>query len=341
MTERATTPNTDADRQIHATRSGSLPFVQLATAVVRDPSLSANARTVYAIIATFVSLDTREFPLYRTTISKLLGKSPDTVDRAVDELVAKGILTVVPQWAPNGRPAASRFILHDVEMGVPDRGTRTGADMGTVADTAGMGTRADIRNGAAIPGMGTGADMGMGAAKGMGTGAAGVWAPVRTITRVSTPEPEPEALLDRDAVEQNGTTPPSKAKARKTTTTDPAVTQARDIVGRYMDWWAVTKGGPIVNSSRMFNALVRNCVTPALKAGHPDEHIRSTLAACARAGHEWPSDQVWRRVLDGGTPHTNGTPRPPSAGYHDGVALARRLAAEEQATQPPAIGGPQ
>lgn len=74
--------------------------------------------------------------------------------------------------------------------------------------------------------------------------------------------------------------------------------QARGIVREYMDWRASEKGKPLLNSSRMYHALVNEYVEPALKAGYDEALIRERLGDSARAGHEWPTGNAWRSLLD-------------------------------------------
>lgn len=79
---------------------------------------------------------------------------------------------------------------------------------------------------------------------------------------------------------------------------DPLTSQARDIVKRYMDWRKAEKGKPLLKSSDMYHALVNEYVRPALSSGYGEKHISNTLAASARDGHEWPTQNAWRRLLD-------------------------------------------
>lgn len=160
----------EGNEEVSVTRSQALPFVQLSTEVIRDPSLSPNARALYAIIATFADLSTRSYMLYRSDLAGLMGKSMDTVDRAVRELEAAGILTVEQQRTPGRVLTASLYTLHDVGRGVPVRGSRKGA-----------GTRKDAGRGVAAP-----------VRRGSRTRAEGVAAPVRQYEQESLQEPEQE-----------------------------------------------------------------------------------------------------------------------------------------------------
>lgn len=117
---------------------------------------------------------------------------------------------------------------------------------------------------------------------------------------LEAPQPSPVTLpMDpppESAAAAPSRKPPSRRKSKPATapTYDP---KAVAIVKGYMDWWKTTKGGPILKSSDMYHALIQHFVTPALEAGWPERTIRNALAGCARGGHEWPSDAIWRRAL--------------------------------------------
>jgi hypothetical protein len=162
-----------ADTEIRVARARALPFVQLSTEIIRDQTLSPNAKTLYAIIATFADLATRSYQLYRSELAELMGRSTDTVDRAAKELVMAGVLTVEQQHGTGNVLKASIYTIHDVERGVPDRGSRTRADI-----------RADAGTGVAAP-----------ARRGSRTRAEGVPAPMRQKTQ----EPVQEPVQEREA----------------------------------------------------------------------------------------------------------------------------------------------
>lgn len=179
-----------SDAAVEVKRSRALPFVQVSTEIVRDPDLSPNARALYVILATFVDMSTRQWQLYRSELARLMGRSVDTVDRASSELVESGILTIEQRRREGSNVLdASIYTLHDVERGVPDRGTRTGA--GTSKD-AGRGVAAPVRVGSR-------------------THAEGVPAPVRQLTRVLQ-EPLQESLLNSSAVSTNEPAEDDKSK---------------------------------------------------------------------------------------------------------------------------------
>ena len=130
-----------------------LPFVQLPTSVIRDPGLTVVARMLYAVVATYADLTTREATLLRSTLAKDLNRSRDTVDRAVAELVKAGLLTVTHRKNDKGVSISSLYTLKHPLAAYPQvAGGRTGADtpMGNSAAT-GMGTPAGMGTGAATP----------------------------------------------------------------------------------------------------------------------------------------------------------------------------------------------
>jgi hypothetical protein len=99
--------------------------------------------------------------------------------------------------------------------------------------------------------------------------------------------------------------------------------EARSVVAAYMDWWKSEKRTPILRSSEMFHALLNTYAAPALRAGWSRAQVANALAGCARGGAEWPSEQQWRRALDGKFPGQPGNPqnapRPTGAGVWDRV----------------------
>jgi len=153
-----------------------LPWVKVSTEVIRDSGLTVVARLLYAVIASYADLQTLEATLLRSTLAKAVGKSRDTVDRAVADLVKAGLLEVTNRRNDSGVLVASTFRL------TPPRETnQQAAGMGTGAHTPG-GTNAPTPGGMGMDagtGMGTGAGMGTDAHTGGGTGADTVWAPVR------------------------------------------------------------------------------------------------------------------------------------------------------------------
>jgi DNA-binding Lrp family transcriptional regulator len=96
---------------------------------------------------------------------------------------------------------------------------------------------------------------------------------------------------------------PSRKRKPKTVKADAYRPEVTAIVNRYISWRrSETHVAKLLKESELFHALVTSYVAPALDVGHDDRIISNALAACARAGHEWPSDTMWRRVLGGQPP---------------------------------------
>lgn len=98
-------------------RSGGPTYGKFDIDWMRDPELSPNARTLYCILVTFADLDDSRdncFPT-RQTLARMLGKSVDTVDRAMNELSAYGAVTVIAQYDPKYPKVrdANLYQLHD------------------------------------------------------------------------------------------------------------------------------------------------------------------------------------------------------------------------------------
>lgn len=92
---------------------------------------------------------------------------------------------------------------------------------------------------------------------------------------------------------------PRRAGSTKTAALSEAETAARGVVKRYVDWVKEQNGGRVFDSSRMFNALVKAFVTPAIEDGWTELEVRGALHDSFREGHEIPSKDAWRRYLSG------------------------------------------
>jgi hypothetical protein len=100
--------------------------------------ISANAVRLYGILNRFANSRGRAWPS-RKTIADLMRVSVATIDRAKDELVELGALTVEPRTTPSGDPSSNLYILHTSivdNMGTPSpmrEGllTREGRGIGT------------------------------------------------------------------------------------------------------------------------------------------------------------------------------------------------------------------
>jgi len=101
--------------------------------------ISANAVRLYAILNRFANSRGRAWPS-RKTIADLMRVSVATIDRAKDELVELGALTVEARTTPSGDPSSNLYTLHTSQgdtngpsspmtQGTPtheERGTPTG-----------------------------------------------------------------------------------------------------------------------------------------------------------------------------------------------------------------------
>lgn len=73
--------------------------------------ISANAVRLYAILNRFANSRGRAWPS-RKTIADLMRVSVATIDRAKDELVELGALTVEARTTPSGDPSSNLYTLH-------------------------------------------------------------------------------------------------------------------------------------------------------------------------------------------------------------------------------------
>lgn len=73
--------------------------------------ITANAVRLYAVLNRFANSRGHAWPS-RKTIADLMGVSVATVDRAKDELVDIGALTIQPRTTPSGDPSSNLYILH-------------------------------------------------------------------------------------------------------------------------------------------------------------------------------------------------------------------------------------
>lgn len=73
--------------------------------------ISANAVRLYAILNRFANSRGHAWPS-RKTIADLMRVSVATIDRAKDELVELGALTIEARMTPSGDPSSNLYILH-------------------------------------------------------------------------------------------------------------------------------------------------------------------------------------------------------------------------------------
>lgn len=109
--------------------------------VVRDARLSTNARTAYAILATFADADRAAWPGV-ATLTELIGASEATTHRALRELVDAGHLAVVRRFDDEGRQRSNRYVLDPAPRG---EGVTHDTPEGVTRDR-GEGVTGDTRN---------------------------------------------------------------------------------------------------------------------------------------------------------------------------------------------------
>lgn len=119
-------------------RRRRLPFAIVAPHVIRDPSISVNARLLYAVLCTYANEYGNCWPSVSTVLEGL-GMSDRTRRRAQSELVEAGVLTITTQLDSRGRRTLNLYTLTDMPEGTParvpgsDPGTGAGGDGGTGA----------------------------------------------------------------------------------------------------------------------------------------------------------------------------------------------------------------
>ena len=78
---------------------------------VLHADISSNAVRLYGVLNRFANSRGHAWPS-RKTIAELMRVSVATVDRAKDELVEVGALTVEPRTTPSGDPSSNLYIIH-------------------------------------------------------------------------------------------------------------------------------------------------------------------------------------------------------------------------------------
>lgn len=78
---------------------------------VLHADISANAVRLYGVLNRFANSRGHAWPS-RKTIAELMGVSVATIDRAKEELVDLGALTIEPRTTPSGDPSSNLYILH-------------------------------------------------------------------------------------------------------------------------------------------------------------------------------------------------------------------------------------
>lgn len=78
---------------------------------VLHADISSNAVRLYAVLNRFANSRGHAWPS-RKTIAEIMRVSVATVDRAKEELVELGALSVEPRTTPSGDPSSNLYILH-------------------------------------------------------------------------------------------------------------------------------------------------------------------------------------------------------------------------------------
>lgn len=76
-----------------------------------DSDVSANAVRLYALLNRYANSRGQAFPT-RATLAKRMGVSTDTVDRAKQELVEIGALTIQRRTSDAGDPTSNLYTIH-------------------------------------------------------------------------------------------------------------------------------------------------------------------------------------------------------------------------------------
>jgi hypothetical protein len=106
----------------------SSDYFAIVPSYVLFSNVSANAVRLFAVLNRYANKRGQAWPS-RKTLAQLLEVSVATVDRAKDELVELGALTVENRQGPNGDPTSNIYTL--VMSSPMRRGTPTGEERGT------------------------------------------------------------------------------------------------------------------------------------------------------------------------------------------------------------------
>lgn len=311
-----------------------LPFIQMPTSVIRDSGLTVMARLLYGVIATYADLRTREATLLRSTLAKDVGRSRDTVDRAVVELVKANLLAVRHRKNDKGVWVASTYtILAPIAANAQVEGGRTDA-------YTPMGTDAYTGTDAATHGMGTHAGMGTDAATPIGTDAQTVAAPMRpgyghpcgkereplNENQVTREEHIAQPALDVDVPAPEGADSP-RSRKRRMPSDPPGFFEFWSIYPRSED-----RPGAAAEFGRALKKVPQERLIEAAKRYRDDENREDQFTPYAA---KWLKQERWNA---GPCPiRVDRSRRPPSKSFFDGIALAEREYRREQANQHPEL----
>lgn len=109
---------------------------------VLDADISSNAVRLYAILNRYANTRGRAWPT-RQTLADRMKVSTSTVDRARDELVEIGALTVETRISPAGDPTSNLYTVHTRPVGTVETSSPVAKGMGTRGDTR-IGTRDEL-----------------------------------------------------------------------------------------------------------------------------------------------------------------------------------------------------
>lgn len=104
--------------------------------------VSSNAVRLYAILNRYANSQGHAWPS-RKTLAEAMKCSTATVDRARDELVDLGAMTVIARKTDAGDPTSNLYVLHTTPVNNVDKSSQVMKGMGTGAYT-GMGTGDDL-----------------------------------------------------------------------------------------------------------------------------------------------------------------------------------------------------
>lgn len=112
----------------------STDYFAIIPEAVLHADISSNAVRLYGVLNRYANSRGHAWPS-RKTIAEKMRVSVATVDRAKDELVAIGALTVEPRTSPSGDPSSNLYILHTT-LSPMREGLLTREGTGTLTDDA-------------------------------------------------------------------------------------------------------------------------------------------------------------------------------------------------------------
>lgn len=103
------------DTQAHIVGAAGLDFTMVVTSIMRDPSLSHAARTLYTILVSYASINGGQRGVWPSvaTLAEHMGCSASSTRRYLHELVNAGIITVTERRNEDGGQTSNLITLHD------------------------------------------------------------------------------------------------------------------------------------------------------------------------------------------------------------------------------------